>query len=297
MYTSGESAPWKGRQDMRSHFVVALLIMLMFAFAGPAALPASEGPDSLWAKAISLYEANDNWVPGSVYMRMQEVDKHGEPKEDKLQEVWTRVYPGEDGEVEAELVKALDNGEDITEEEKEKREEEERERDSDDGDGDDRVTMEGYIPFDPEHQCGMSIVVTGDVEVVEGKRCVVFDFEDERKGDDEDDDDDMVVMGKVWLDAESGAPLKLEYTTDPLPKRVKKMKTTVMYEFTAPDAWQAASMSVQATGGFLFIKKHFHMHMDFSDHWRMPEEGGDVGDEGTGMAGDREAVPAEEQVR
>ena len=289
---------------MRSHYVVASAIMLLFAFAGPAVLPASEGPDSLWAGAISLFEANDDWVPGSVYMHMQEVDKHGEPKEDKVQEVWTRLYLGEDGEVEAELVKALDNGKDITEEEKARSEEAEAEeaeaRESGNAEGDDDshddngFAITGYVPFDPEHQDGMTVVATGDVEVVGGRNCTVFDFEDDRKGDDEDDDDDMVFVGKVWLDAESGAPLKLEYTTDPLPKRVKKMITTVLYDFTAPDTWRAASMSVQATGGFLFIKKHFHMNMTFGDYWRMPEEGVAAGDDETGTGDDAEAVPAGE---
>jgi len=276
-------------------YVVALILMLLLAFAGPASLLAGEGPDSLWSKAISLYESNDNWVPGSVYMHMQEVDKHGQPKDERGHEVWTRLYLDEDGEVEGELVKVLDNGEDITEEERARREEEERENEDEGGDDDRSVTMEGYMPFDPEHQDGMNFHATGDLEVVNGRRCAVFEFEDERKGEDEDDDDDdTVVTGKVWLELEKGVPMKMEYTTDPLPKRVKKMNTTVVFEFTDPDTWRPASMSVEATGGFLFIKKHFHMHMTFDDHWRMPEEGEVVEGDGTGTVEDTEAVPAQE---
>ena len=92
---------------MQNHHFVALLALLLLPLAGPATARAQDGPDSLWAKAVSLYEANADRVPGSLYMHMQEVDKHGEPKDDKGQEIWTRLYLNEDGEVDAELVKML----------------------------------------------------------------------------------------------------------------------------------------------------------------------------------------------
>jgi hypothetical protein len=254
---------------MRNHHLILMLTLLALAAAAP--LRAGPGPDSLWAKAVALYEANANWVPGSVYVHMQEVDKHGEPKDDRGHEVWTRLYLNEEGELEDELVRMLDDGEDVTEEEKAKREEEEAEREEDD-DGD-RVTMEGYVPFDPEHQDGITIRPGDEEDVVDGRRYAVYEFEDERENEDEDDDDEeMTVKGKVWLDVETGIPLRMVYTTDPLPKRVKKMVTSVTYEYGGPDSWQAKTMSVKATGGILFIKKHFHMNMTFDDHWRMPEE-------------------------
>jgi hypothetical protein len=253
---------------MRNRHLVSAVLVVSMSFAIAAPLFAQSDADSLWARAVTLYQANANWVPGSVYVHMQEVDKHGKPKDDRGQEIWTRLFLNEDGEVDSELIRILDDGEDTTEEEKARREEEEE---NDDGN---RVTMEGYVPFDPEHQDGLTVTPTGDEDVVDGRRYVVYEFEDERKPEEEDEDgEEMTVRGKVWLDVETGVPLRMVYTPDPLPKRVKKMVTSVTYEYEGPEAWRAASMSTQATGGVLFIKKHFNMDMTFDDYWRRPEEG------------------------
>jgi hypothetical protein len=271
---------------MRTHRLIALLLPFLLTTV-PAPGRAQDGPDSLWAKAVFLYEANDDWVPGSVYMHVQEVDKHGEPKDNKGHEAWTRLFLNDEGEVDSELIKVLDNGEDVTEEEKAKIEEEEAERDEDEGEGDEGVAIEGYTPFDAEHQGGLKFRATGEPEMVSGRHCVVFEFEDERENG--DDGEESTVMGRVWLEADTGVPFKMEYTTDPLPKRVKKMDTTVYYAYDGPEDWYAESMSMQATGGILFIKKHFHMNMTFSEFWRMPEgdeEGAGSAREDTNSAGE-----------
>ncbi len=270
---------------MRNLILRTLICPLVLVSAHAALVSAGEGIDSLWARGVSLAEANDGWVPGSIYMHMQEVDKHGQPKDDKGHEVWTRLYLGEDGEVESEMVKVLEDGEDITEEEKSKMEEEEAGEDDDEGEEGGRMTMESYTPFDPEYQDGLDLRATGEEEVVDGRRCAVFEFEDVRESEDEDDDEEGgTVIGRAWLVVETGIPLKTEYTTDPLPKRVKKMNTTIFYEYGGPNSWYAKSMNLKVTGGILFIKKHFHMNMTFGDYWRMPEEADSTGI-GTGEAG------------
>jgi hypothetical protein len=219
------------------------------------------GADSLWARAVSLAEANADWVPGSVVMVMQEVDKHGEPKSGKRHEFWSRLYPGEDGEVEAEIVKVLENGEDVTEERKAEMEEEEKDPDS--------HTMESYNPFERENQETMKVTATGSEVVVDGRPCAIFEFEHPEVEQDEDGDKsrEVTVTGTAWLESGTGVPVMVEYTTDPLPKRVKRMVTTIKYNYGGPDSWYPASLHLEATGGFLFIKKHFHMDMTFSDHW------------------------------
>ena len=260
---------------MRDHTVVLLLVLSLLILVSAGSAPAGDGADSLWAKAVSLHEANDRWVPGSIYIHAQETDKHGEPKDKRGDEIWTRLFLNEAGEVEDELVKILENGEDKTEEEKAKREREEAEEEDggEEGDGDGEFRLEGYAPFDPKNGDLLTITPTGREEMVNGRRCAVFEFTGPMERDEEDDDDEeWTVMGHAWLEAETGVPFKVEYTTDPLPKRVKKMSTTILYEFEEPDTWYAESMSVQATGGILFIKKHFHMNMTFDDHWLMPEE-------------------------
>lgn len=251
--------------------MLSLLVLLLI----PAFSP-HPGVDSLWAQALTLSEANSNWVPGSIYVHMQEVDKHGEPKDDKVQEIWSRLYLGEEGEVESELLKAIDGGEDVTEKERAKRAREDAKKDKESADGDDEddggVTIEGYSPFDPEKQGGVTVRPTGLEQVIDDKTCVIIEFEDRRGGDEEDDDDNVVFTGRAWLEKGTGIPVRIQFTSDPLPKRVKKMETVVTYEYGGPDSWYARSTHVVATGGFLFIKKHFRFDATFSDHWRLPEE-------------------------
>ena len=124
--------------------------------------------------------------------------------------------------------------------------------------------MEGYSPFDPEDQARVSFKVVGAGGIIDGRSTMLYEFT-------ESTDEDVAFSGRAWLDAATGAPVKIEYTTDPLPKRVKEMVTTVEYEHVAPDSLVVRKMYVDVTGGILFIKKHFHMDMSFDDYWRLPE--------------------------
>jgi hypothetical protein len=239
---------------------VVLMALALCCFSRSEAAPV----DSLWLRAVALSEMNDDLVPGSIRTRMQEVDKHGEPKDgEKYRESWAKLSLGEDGEVEFETVKVMDDGEDITAEWKAEEEERKAKRDDEDEESESHE-MEDYNPFDPESQERMSIDRLSTGEVVDGKNTVMYEFTEHTEDDEE-------VRGRAWLETDTGVPVRVEYTVDPLPKRVKHMATTMEYEYVAPDSLVVKSMFIEATGGILFIKKHFHMSMTFTDYWRLPE--------------------------
>ena len=218
--------------------------------------------DSLWIKAVALSELNDDLVPGLMKMHMQEMDKHGRPKdEDKYYEYWSRLFLDDSGEMDFETVKVIENGKDKTDEAKAK----ERERDEDeDSDGESR-SMERYDPFDPDKQGRLSVARLDTVAAIDGKSAVAYEFS-------EHTDDDKVITGTAWLETATGIPIRVQYVTDPLPKRVKRMVTTMEYEYAGPDSLIVKQTSIEATGGFLFIKKHFQMDMTFGEYWRLPED-------------------------
>lgn len=228
-----------------------------------ASISGAEAPtDSLWLKAVALSEKNQDLVPGTIESYMQQVDKHGKPKnEDKYHQSSVRLSLRDDGEIEYETVKVIKDGEDITEEERDK-EKEKSEKDEDS----ESHEMEGYHPFDPDSQGRLSIERQDETELLDGKSMVVYEFTEQPE-----DDEDEKVTGKVWFDVATGVPAKLEYTTDPLPKRVKRMITTLKYNYFPPDSLVVGSVSVEATGGILFIKRHFHVDMTFDEYWRLPE--------------------------
>lgn len=252
---------------MRHDRILPLICVLALTL-GSLCKPVFGAPrDSLWLKAVALSDKNDNLVPGLMKMHMQEVDKHGKVKDiDKYHEVWSTLRLGEDGEVEYEMVKAIENGEDVTQEEKAKEEEEaggESEEAEEDEDSESH-SMEGYNPFDPENQERISLESVGKRDVVNGRNTVVYEFTERTE-------DDVTIIGKAWLEEHTGVPVRVEYTPDPLPKRVKHMVTTMEYEHIRPDSLIVKHMFVEVTGGILFFKKHFHMNMDFDEYWRLPE--------------------------
>jgi hypothetical protein len=259
-----KSSPEVGGYLMR-HLVFGMFIYLVsLAICWLPESRAGVPTDSLWLKAVDLSEVNDDLVPGSMRMHMQEMDKHGMPKdEDKYYEYWSRLFLGEDGEVSFETIKVIENGKDITEEEKAK--EQDREDNEDEDDESESHSMERYSPFDSEKQERMSVARIDTIEIVNGRDAVPFEFTEQTA-------DEKVIRGTAWLEASSGVPIRVEYTTDPLPKRVKSMVTTLEYEAAGPDSLIVRAMSVKASGGFLFIKKHFQMDMTFADYWRLPED-------------------------
>jgi hypothetical protein len=251
--------------------VVLTTCCVVTVIVGRLSTAAAEAPaDSLWAKAVALWSLNDDLVPGLIKMHMQEVDKHGEIKDEaKYHEVWSTLGLGEDGEVESGMVKVIENGEDVTEKEKAKLESEQDAEKSEGQGKDDEDSesqqMEGYSPFDSESQARVSLKSVGPGGSVSGRSTLLYEFTERTEKD-------VEFTGKAWLDAGTGAPVKIEYTLDPLPKRVKHMVTTMEYEHIAPDSLIVRSMAVDVTGGILFIKKHFHMAMTFDDYWRLPED-------------------------
>jgi hypothetical protein len=247
---------------MKYPLLILAFVMVTAALGFPSESGSEVPEDSLWNKAVALWSMNDDLVPGLMKMHMQEVDGDGRVKnQDKYHEVWSTLSLGEDGEVHYEVVKAIDDGEDVTQEEKA---EQEKERDEEDEDSDSH-RMEGYSPFDSRRQERISARPVGAGGMVAGRNTMEYEFSEQTKAG-------VEISGKAWLDAATGAPVKIEYTPDPLPKRVKRMVTTMEYRQPAPDSLIVKSMFVEVTGGILFIKKHFHMNMTFDEYWRKPED-------------------------
>jgi hypothetical protein len=234
--------------------------LIAAAFCRPPAAGAETPADSLWLTAVALSELNDNLVPGLMKMHMQEMDKHGRPKDDdKYHEYWSRLSLGEDGKVGFETIKVIENGEDKTEEAKAK------EREKDEGDDGESHSMDRYDPFDTDNQARLSISRLDTTALIDGKSAIAYEFTEQA-------DEDKTITGTAWLEATTGIPIRVQYVTDPLPKRVKRMVTTMEYEYAGPDSLIVRQTSIEATGGFLFIKKHFQMDMTFGEYWRLPED-------------------------
>jgi len=263
-------------------FALATLCLTTLAIPVHAGAPT----DSLWLKAVALAGTNARWVPGTIYTRVEEVDDAGKPKH--VHEAWMRLYADSTGQVANEIVKAIEDGKDVTEKERASSTEqalkdaEQRARDEQDlrkrakergitieqlkkeeGKGDVSelsIRFGGPTPFDPEIQEQITATRVEASDPPPGGPHVAFEFV-------EPITPKAVLRGIAWLDAATGAPVELRFSPDPLPSRVKEMAMSVRFTVRPDSAWIPTEMHVDAMGKLLFFKKRFRSLMTFDDHW------------------------------
>jgi hypothetical protein len=263
-------------------FMPAALCLASLASPAHAAAPT----DSLWQKAVVLAGNNTRWVPGTIYTRVEEVDDAGKPKH--VHEAWMRLYADSTGQVANEIVKAIEDGKDVTDKERQTateqalKEAEQRARDERDlakrakdrgitveqlkkeeGEGDASelsIRFGGPTPFDPEIQEQITASRVEAADPPPGGPHVAFEFV-------EPISPKTALRGIAWLDAISGAPVELRFSPDPLPSRVKEMAMSVHFTVRPDSAWIPTEMHVDAMGKLLFFKKRFRSLMTFDNHW------------------------------
>jgi hypothetical protein len=125
-------------------------------------------------------------------------------------------------------------------------------------------------PFNPQRQKAVSYQARSERQSLYGRLCHRFDFtyrtEIVRKGEAEK----LTWQGLAWLEEGSGMPVKLEFSLEPLPSRIRSLWTIYTYEASPPDIWVLKKITITGTGGFLFIKKRFRSTTIFSDYRRPP---------------------------
>lgn len=241
-------------------------IFSLLLFLSPALFSQSQTAE-LWRKAIDILAANLDWVPGSMTMQFELLDKNGEA--DMVNTSTYKIYLDENGEVQSELVRMINDGEDVTEKEKAKAEakEEEKEKENDDAKEQGEDSEEGNVgfsmaesPFHPENQGKIQLKPLDQEKTVDGQVCRGFDYSLPLE--------ENTRIGTAWLNVETGAPVLHEFSTDPLPPRVKEMKNIVRYHYTPAGDFYTTEAMFEGVGGFLFIKKRFRGTMTFEDYWK-----------------------------
>jgi hypothetical protein len=257
--------------------VIALAILLAGAVRWRA-LAAEAPADPLWRSAVTLAAANTRWVPGLLDVRIEVLDNDGRAK--NVSELRVRRRPGPKGEVVEEIERAIEDGRDVTMSEREKQRKRQAQASAkgaakrkqnpnsaeDDDDADVDVKVNVAQCFLPAAQPLVSAQRTGEKRTIEGRPCVAFQFTCRRgsKG---------TMRGTAWLDEADGTPREMSYTSDPLPKHVKRMLTTVHYEHTADGAWRPTVITLDGSAAFLFIKKKLHVTATASEWWKKPATG------------------------
>ena len=236
-------------------------LILVLLFLVPPALFSQSKTPALWQKAVTIQSNNMDWTPGEMTMRFELLDKNGQA--DMVDITKYKFTPGEDGEQESVLVSASHNGEDVTEKRKEQ---EEKEKSKQKKDEDDNQNSVGFSlkesPFHPDNQSAISVKSLDESKNIAGKSCAAFSYSLPL--------DEGAKEGTVWIDVGTGAPVRHEFTTTPLPPKMKEMKNIVKFTYTPDKKLYISQMMFEGVGGVLFIKKSFRGTMDFADYWENP---------------------------
>jgi hypothetical protein len=285
-------AAWWGAVASTVAMVAAIAIAVTLGSSGPAAgapavatagdslwqtaVPVVSTGDSLWQRAVLVASTGDSLVPGLVVTRMETLGDAGQVK--SVTETTTKVHPGSSGAIETDVVKVLQDGRDITAERKEQRRKEgEARKKSSPGRSPeekkrgDRASVAFGLeehPFLAGKQDEVEYRATGDSRSIDGRTCLGYSFTRKWSG--------KTTSGLAWLEVPAGTPRELQYSTDPLPKHVKEMSTTLFY-VDDPPGWRASRMVAEGTGRVLFLKKHLRFVVTLSEYWRLHPSSVDEG--------------------
>lgn len=234
----------------------------------PAAATAANG---LWRKAVEVYRRNRDWYPGRVTILSEMLNRRGEPY--SVTELFFALRLDGEGKVQADLERALKNGEDTTEKVRSKVTIRPPEEGMEPGDDNTYSVSLSDSPFDPERQQDVTVAAAPERVQLFGCRCrrYVFSYRTHivRKGE-------RVALtwrGMAWLEEGSGRPVKLEFTLDPLPGLLRSLWSIYVYDTASPERWVVKQVSISGHGGFLFVKKRFRTSTTFSDY-RLPPRAG-----------------------
>lgn len=181
--------------------------------------------------------------PRELRMLSREVNREGKLKKETY---YRFVY--DDAAKDFVLVEAFEGNKEVTE--KARRENQRREERQGDGDSDTYV----HSIFDPELADGLILKPRDAVEIVAGRDCRAYDYTiDVEWPMGPNRTMDVTEAGVVWLDMETGAPLRLESGAVDAPAAVKEY--SYHFEATVDEAgtWRPLKLRVDFAGSFLFV--------------------------------------------
>lgn len=210
-------------------------------------------PDELWAKAVLLASQNQVLFPENIYMKSKVLNSKGEER--YSEESWEQLVETEDGSLEPELIKKLENGKDVTELEKGKKERKKKHDYNFD-------LSDLTLPFSQNAQLDITLERLNQIENKAGQDCVVYNFKCINSNGDH-------VFGKAWL-TDSGVPVVMSYSYDPLPKRISKhVKDAVhevYYRYHNNGEWYPERVLIELKSKHLFFYRITYIERIYSDY-------------------------------
>ena len=229
---------------------IALVVLLI-----AQCVYAASQPHPLWQKAVELARRNKPWVPGTSHMRLDVLDDKGKSTDNY--ETFYRITPNAKGVPVSEVEKAEHNGSDVTAAQRQTQEKMNREAEKK---GTLAFSM-GENIFDPDVQASVQAAPLEETALVGTVACAVFRFTMKKS-------DGSELSGTAALEKENGAPVEVTYTIKPLPRGVWTMTTVLRYAGGPEGSGYLRDVSIEGTGGVLFIRKGFRTLITLDAYWK-----------------------------
>jgi hypothetical protein len=235
-------------------------ILLLHAAALPAAAVVTTTPPDLWPKAVALSRVGPHLEPRKLHEKMEILDGAGAVT--SVTETWVDLAPDGGGPLRRHTTRAVRDGRDIT-----------AKVQAQEASSGGRTPKKGrsvtispdYDPFAGNVQAGVVATRLGEEEV-DGRRCATYDYTQEGSVTYDGKRRGAEYRGEAWLDVSSGRPLRIEYSQQPLPPKVKQLKTTVRYDLHPSGKIVIAQVQAEGLAGFLFFKRRFRLTLDLGDY-------------------------------
>ena len=122
---------------------------------------------------------------------------------------------------------------------------------------------EEVSPFAPDVQQRITYRRTNQTAVKDGRSCDEFRF---TFADTDDKGKEILYRGKAWVERQSGLPVAVRYTLDPLPAPLSSFQAEQNYGYGETERWLLRSSVIEAKVRLLFVRKHFLTETLYSDY-------------------------------
>ncbi|MCU0236766.1 MAG: hypothetical protein MUC72_06740 [Acidobacteria bacterium] len=250
---------------MKNKIMLRSLSLLLVAFLPALALSAEDEAEACWKKGVAAAALAQDHLPGKIYAKFEQLDGGGKAK--SRNEIWLEWTPGDK---EARLVKAVEDGKDVTRQELEKRRKmREKGREKNRG----QAISVSAVDIHPLIASAGKPVAHKFLgrEKRNGVDCNAYEFRKEYVRKIGEKERIVVHFGKIWLDAASGFAVEASYTYDPLPAMVKQLEMNTVF-VAQGDKVFVKNHDIHVRAGFLFIKKRFRMNLVLDDYQEAAQE-------------------------
>lgn len=239
------------------------MIKKLFCTTATLLLTVGLGADTLWDRAVTAYGEHEGLVPGRMLIEFDQYNGRDKlvTSDESVVEIWVDVS----GEIQSRVVYATRNGEDVT---AERRDDPQSGAPpfgggpgtDDDGDGGAFSGLQ-LSPFAPAEQLNVDVGPAGATEYLGSVLARRYPFT-HRTGD------DSANVGTAWLDVETGDPVRLELTIEPLPGIVDEFIMVQHFERDPEGRLVVRELEFDGAGHVLFLRRRIESRLIFSEYFR-----------------------------